>query len=100
MANQLTMAKVQAIRALHEKGWRNRRIARELEIDRETVAKYLRAEVCVSKPAKAPIGSKAMDGEATEGEEGPWLSEASPSLTEESQEERGIETIRSLCLSD
>jgi len=100
MANQLTMAKVQAIRALHKRAWRNRRIARELEVDRETVAKYIRAEVCVSKPAKAPIGSEATGGAATEGAEGPWLSEASPSLTEESREERGIGTSRSLCLSE
>jgi hypothetical protein len=30
MANQLKMADIQAIRALHKRGWRNRRIAREL----------------------------------------------------------------------
>ena len=35
MANRLKMADRQAIIALHKKGWRNRRIARELEIDRE-----------------------------------------------------------------
>ena len=33
MANQLRMADVQAIVALHKRGRRNRRIARELEID-------------------------------------------------------------------
>ena len=70
MANQLKMAKIQAIKALHEKGWRNRRIARELEVDRETVAKYVRAEGCVPKPAEAPIGSEAAGGRATEGGEG------------------------------
>jgi len=37
MANQLKMADVQALMALHERGWSNRRIARELSIDRETV---------------------------------------------------------------
>ena len=41
MANQLGMDKVQAIFALHEVGWSNRRIARELGIHRTTVAGYL-----------------------------------------------------------
>jgi transposase-like protein len=41
MANQLGMDKVQAICALHEVGWSNRRIARELGIHRTTVAGYL-----------------------------------------------------------
>jgi orotate phosphoribosyltransferase-like protein len=58
MANQLKMAKIQAILGLHERGWRNRRIARELRVDRETVAKYVRAEACAPKPANAPLGSE------------------------------------------
>ena len=66
MANQLTMADIQAILTLHERGWRNRRIARELNIDRETVAKYIRAAACVPKPAKAPIGSAGTREQATE----------------------------------
>ena len=41
MANQLKMDKVQAIFTLHEVGWSNRRIARELGIHRTTVAGYL-----------------------------------------------------------
>ena len=57
MANQLTMADIQAILALHKKGWRNRRIARELNIDRETVAKYIRAAACVPKPAKVTVAA-------------------------------------------
>jgi transposase len=57
MARLLKMAKVQAIRGLHERSWSNRRIARELGVDRETVAKYVRAGPCAPKPAKAPIGS-------------------------------------------
>ena len=57
MANLLTMADIQAILGLHERGWPQRRIARELDVDRETVAKYVRAIGCVPKPAKAPIGS-------------------------------------------
>ena len=54
MANELKVAKVLSIKALHAQGWSQRRIARELEINRETVARYLRA---ASKPAKAPTGS-------------------------------------------
>ena len=67
MANLLTMADIQAILHLHEQGWRQRRIARELHVDRETVAKYIRASGCVPKPAKAPIGSDVAGDQATEG---------------------------------
>jgi transposase len=67
MANLLTMADIQAILKLHEQGWRQRRIARELHVDRETVAKYIRASGCVSKPAKAPLGSEVAGDQATEG---------------------------------
>ncbi len=54
MANQLQVAKVLSIKTLHEQGWSQRRIARELGINRESVAKYLQEQ---AKPAKAPIGS-------------------------------------------
>ena len=39
MANQLKMAVVHAILTLARLGWSRRRIARELGIDRETVAR-------------------------------------------------------------
>jgi len=42
MVNQLKMAEQKAIEALAEKGWSQRRIARELGIHRETVSRYLR----------------------------------------------------------
>ena len=42
MANQLKMAKVQSIQTLHARGWSQRRIARELGVHRETVARYVR----------------------------------------------------------
>lgn len=54
MANQLKVAKVLSIQALHAQGWSQRRIARELGIHRETVARYLQE---TSKPATAPTGS-------------------------------------------
>ena len=53
MANHLKVAKVLSIQALHDQGWSQRRIARELGVSREAVAKYLREH---SKPATAPLG--------------------------------------------
>lgn len=55
MANQLKMAQVHAIMALHQRGWSDRRIARELGVHRETVGRYVAAGD--SKPASAPPGS-------------------------------------------
>ena len=71
MAHRLTMAKIRAILGFHERGWRDRRIAGELDVDREAVAKHIRAASCVPKPTKAPLGSDAADGQAKEGGEGP-----------------------------
>ena len=51
MSNALKMAIVQSIRQLHAAGWSQRRIARELEIDRGTVARYLRPPPPDPKPA-------------------------------------------------
>jgi transposase len=62
MANQLKMADVQALMALHERGWSKRRIARELGIDRETVGRYVRlADAVMAKPASAPPGSNGSE---------------------------------------
>ena len=66
MANELKMANIQSILTLNERGWSNRRIARELSIHRDTVGRHLRLaskdaasdELGGSKPAKAPPGSK------------------------------------------
>ncbi len=58
MANQLKMAKINAILTLHERGWSQRKIAEQLGVNRETVARYLRA---ASKPAKAPTGSGSQN---------------------------------------
>lgn len=72
MANELKVAKVLSIKTLHAQGWSQRRIARELGIDRETVARHLKemwsADVPASgsadsKPAKAPTGSEAVENE-------------------------------------
>ena len=42
MANRLKMAQQKAIEVLHDKGWSQRRIARELGVNRETVGRYVR----------------------------------------------------------
>jgi transposase len=59
MANQLSVAEVQSILTLHERGWSDRRIARELGVHRETVGRYVRGhgQSGSSKPANAPSGS-------------------------------------------
>lgn len=70
MANHLTMALIETILTLHQRKWSQRRIARELGIDRATVARHLRqaaqAETAdqpspqpgpEAKPANAPHGS-------------------------------------------
>ena len=41
MANRLKMATVEAILALAARGWSQRRIARELGVNRETVGRYV-----------------------------------------------------------
>lgn len=64
MANRLKMATVQSILTLHERGWSQRRIAVELDVDRETVSRYVElarqasqpATEAISNPANAPIG--------------------------------------------
>jgi transposase len=62
MSNLLKMAVSETIRTLHRRGWSQRRIADELGIHRETVARHLRAAELPSKPANAPPGSTAHDG--------------------------------------
>ena len=62
MANELKVAVVHAIIGLLEQGWSFRRIARELGIHRETVARHdrLRREAG-SKPANVTAGSDPAD---------------------------------------
>jgi len=62
--NELKMDIQQAISALSSNGWSQRRIARELKIDRETVARYrlLARERAEPKPAIVPAGSPPAEG--------------------------------------
>ncbi len=59
MAYRLKMALIEAILSLKARGWSNRRIARELGVDRDTVSRQLR-----SNAAKAPIGATEAPAEA------------------------------------
>ena len=61
MANRLKMALIDAILSLKARRWSNRRIARELGVDRDTVSRQLR-RAKQSNAAKAPIGSETAAG--------------------------------------
>ena len=55
--NQLNVSLQHSITTLAAHGWSHRRIARELDINRETVGKYLR--LVLSKPAISTLGTTA-----------------------------------------
>lgn len=59
MANQLHVDLQQSILALHQRGWSRRRIARELGLHRDTVARCLKL-AAVSKPAISTPGSEVL----------------------------------------
>src|SRR5277367_217308 len=61
MSNRLKVAMIDVILSLHRKGWSQRRIANELEINRETVARYLKQARAAPKPAIAPPGSDRLE---------------------------------------
>jgi hypothetical protein len=56
MSNVLKVSHQEAIRSLHQKGWSERRIARELGINRRTVSRH--TSKCTIPPAgsEEPIG--------------------------------------------
>jgi transposase len=61
MSNLLEVAMIDAILSLHRRNWSQRRIASELGINRETVARYLKQAEAAPKPANAPPGSAASE---------------------------------------
>jgi transposase len=71
MANVLKMALIESILSLHAQRWSQRRIARELKVDRETVRKYLRERLSGAKPAIAPTGSGGAKPATCPGPPGP-----------------------------
>jgi transposase len=67
MSNQLKMAEIDAILALRERKWSIRRIAKELGLHRDTVARHIQACEQRSKQTGVPIGSdKEYDGGSAE----------------------------------
>jgi transposase len=72
MANELTMDKVFAVLTLHQAGWSDRRIARELGIHRETVGRHLRLARAENLPAGSDGSSKPATNLPT-GSEGSGL---------------------------
>lgn len=64
MPNLLKVAMIETILALRQRGWSQRRIAHELGIDRETVARHLKQAATDSKPANAPIGSHTVEADS------------------------------------
>jgi transposase len=61
MANHLEMALIHSIITLKGQGWSNRRIARELGVDRETVRRHLLAANAANAAANPPHGSAALE---------------------------------------
>ena len=62
MSNRLKMANIHAIIGLLERAWSHRRIARELGVNRETVARYDRLRRKQPKPAIVTPGSEQSEG--------------------------------------
>ena len=68
MANYLKMATINSIQTLAERGWSRRRIARELDIDRGTVANHLKiASQDDSNPAISTAGNNPKPAISTAG---------------------------------
>ena len=76
MPNYLKMDLINTICALQQRGWSKRRIARELDIDRQTVRKYLRSgsisrPVSIARPPTEadpnhPLSTSSISGEGNE----------------------------------
>jgi transposase len=65
MANHLKVAMIHAILTLHQRGWSQRRIARELGVDRGAVGRHLVA--AIPKPAtNPPLGAEGSGGGAAD----------------------------------
>ena len=64
MSNLLEVAMIELILSLHRQGLSQRRIASELGINRETVARYLSQPRDAAKPANAPSGSIEAEAES------------------------------------
>lgn len=78
--NQLKLSQQQSILTLHKAGWSNRAIARELDLNRETVGKYLRSQA--TPTTEVPAGSEppkpaiSTPGSSPDGDSKPAISTA------------------------
>lgn len=66
MANQLEMSKVKAILTLRDQGWSFVRIAKELGIHRETVARYVRQHADSEPPKPSEVHTGSDDSKPTQ----------------------------------
>ena len=64
MANRLKMANIHSVLMLRARGWSARRIARELGVDRETVARYLRLAATATPAGRALAPDGIQDSNA------------------------------------
>src|SRR5512145_1046001 len=97
MANHLKMARVHSIETLRERGWSFRRIARELGIHRETVARYLR--VARGEPPSDQAGPPAKPAKVIAGSEGASGSKPAKVITGDSWSRSRCEPFRAVILS-
>ena len=77
MANRLKMAKIEAILSLHQRNWSIRRIAKELGLHRDTVARYVQLHEAEAKPASAEAGAPGGE-KGGEKVSGPFIGLCSP----------------------
>jgi hypothetical protein len=71
MTNRLKMAEIHAIDQLHSLHWSQRRIARELGIDRGTVGRHLRRRLCRANAAISITGSPPPNAATLDDSPGP-----------------------------
>ena len=101
MANRLNMARIQAIKQLKTLKWSQRRIAKELGIDRGTVARHLRGFENYSKAAISPTGNSGPKASTFPPSPGTFSENASDAdFSDESPESKAaISPAGSKCLA-
>ena len=80
MSNLLKVAMIDLVLSLHRQGLSQRRIANELGINRETVARYLSQPGDAAKPANAPPGSIEAEAESKPANAPPGSSAPEPGV--------------------